>query len=218
MNNEDISLITALIMFLSIVYINIARKNSAIIVSYTLQSIALAGLLINEALNESSFEKWLLVFIILLVKVIITPQIFWRFLQNQKQNFSDVKYLNTPLTLFMLILITFFAQSPFLSPLTNVLFHNQLPVVSTLLISSIIMSFFIAINRKGAFSQIIGILSLENAIFAFGIFLETKQSISLEIGIIFDVLLWVIISSFYIKTIYSHFKSLDVTKLKELSR
>lgn len=80
------------------------------------------------------------------------------------------------------------------------------------------MSVFLTINRKGAMSQIIGILSLENSIFVFSYFLGTKQSAMLEIGILFDVLFWIIISSTFVRMIVKHFGSIDVTQLRELKK
>ena len=65
-------------------------------------------------------------------------------------------------------------------------------------------------------SQIIGILSLENGIVAFALFSGLEQSPALQIGIMFDLLVWVIIAAVFISMIYKQFGSLDVTELKHL--
>jgi len=65
-------------------------------------------------------------------------------------------------------------------------------------------------------SQIIGILSLENTIVAFTIFAGLEQSASLQIGIIFDIFVWLIIATVFVSMIYKHFGSLDVTSMKTL--
>ena len=80
------------------------------------------------------------------------------------------------------------------------------------------MSLFLTINRKGAISQIIGVLSLDNCIFAFGYFLGLEQSIALEIGLLFDVFFWIIISGIFVRMILTHYGTLDVTELRGLKK
>jgi hydrogenase-4 component E len=120
------------------------------------------------------------------------------------------------MTLGVIILLTIFAQSDVFSPIFALIPH--IAQLRMFLVGSILISIFLTINRKGALSQIIGVLSLENCIFAFGHFLGIKQATSLEIGILFDVLFWVIISNVFVKMIYRHYGSLDVTALKELKK
>ena len=78
------------------------------------------------------------------------------------------------------------------------------------------LSLFLIINRKSALSQIVGILSLENSIVAFAIFAGLEQSLSLQIGILFDISVWLIIATVFMSMMYTHFGSLDVTDMKKL--
>ena len=80
-----------------------------------------------------------------------------------------------------------------------------------------LLSIFLTINRKSALSQIIGILSLENSIVAFAIFAGLEQSPSLQIGILFDISIWLTIATAFISMIYAHFGSLDITSMKNLT-
>jgi len=81
----------------------------------------------------------------------------------------------------------------------------------------ILISIFLLINRRGAFSQMIGILSLENSILLLASFIGIKQSLALEMGIIFDIVIWMIIAQIFISMIYKQFGSLNVTQMKRLT-
>jgi len=63
----------------------------------------------------------------------------------------------------------------------------------------------------------LGILSLENGIVSFALFAGLEQNPGLQLGITFDVLIWIIIASVFISMIYRQFGSLDVTTMKKLT-
>lgn len=212
----QIQLAGELVIFLTIVFMNVAKKNTSLITAYVVQSLILVLLLSVQAYEESSMELLAVIVIMCIIKVFIAPHVFLRFIRQNKQNFSASTYLNIPFTLGVLVLLAGFAQSNVFTPLFHII--PSVPILGMFLISGILMSCFLVINRKGILSQIIGILSLENSIFAFGHFLGVKQSGSLEIGILFDVFFWIIISSVFITMIYTHYGSLDVTKLQELKK
>jgi len=43
-----------------------------------------------------------------------------------------------------------------------------------------------------------------------------EQSPTLQLGIIFDIAVWIVISTVFTSMIYQHFGSLDVTEMKSL--
>lgn len=209
----QLQLLFVFIIFLSIVIMNVAKKNTTLVFSYLIQSFMLVTLLGIKSYYEMSLEIGMVTIVLFTIKVIIAPQLLFRVLKQHKANLSASTYLNVPMTLGGLILLSVFAQSDIFSPFTNLI-----PQLRILLIGSILMSFFLTINRKGAISQIVGVLSFENCIFAFGYFLGLKQSTALEIGMLFDVFFWIVISSIFVKMIVKHFGSIDVTELRELKK
>jgi len=203
----------ALVIFLCIVVMNIAKKNTILIFAYLIQSLMLVAIMGIKSYHEMSFEIGIVTIILLIIKVIIAPQLLLRIIKQHKANISATTYLNVPMTLGCLVILSIFAQSDVFSPFTALT-----PLLRVLLIGGMLMSIFFTINRKGAISQIIGILSLENCIFTFGYFLGLQQSAALEIGMLFDVFFWIIISSIFVRTIIKHFGSIDVTQLRELKK
>jgi len=203
----------ALVIFLCIVVMNIAKKNTILIFAYLIQSLMLVTIMGIKSYHEMSFEIGIVTIILLIIKVIIAPQLLLRIIKQHKANISATTYLNVPMTLGCLVILSIFAQSDVFSPFTALT-----PLLRVLLIGGMLMSIFFTINRKGAISQIIGILSLENCIFTFGYFLGLQQSAALEISMLFDVFFWIIISSIFVRTIIKHFGSIDVTQLRELKK
>jgi hydrogenase-4 component E len=99
-------------------------------------------------------------------------------------------------------------------PLVNLAGGNSHTI--PLAMATIFASIFLSINRRGALSQIIGVLSLENGIVALTSFLGMAEASGLDIGVSFDIAVWVIIAVLFLSMMYKQFGSLDVSKLKEL--
>jgi hydrogenase-4 component E len=216
--NDSIQLLLAceILIFLSIVIMHMVKRNSTLVYAYVLQSAALCVMLGLHAIEKSSIPLLAVTAIIFIIKVIVAPIFFLRLIKRSRMNLSATTYLNVPVSLAILIGIVFLVQSDIFAPVSGLI-----PAVGSLrmmLLSSIFMSLYLVINRKGALSQITGILCLENSIVAFGFFIGFEQLASLELGILFDILLWIVISTIFAAMIFRHFGTLDVTKLSELKQ
>ena len=202
------------VFFLTIVYLHIAKKNFAAVVAYAIQSFVIVLLFFNSFLETGKISLLFLAIILLAVKVVLAPVLFSRLYREQSLRFAGVSYLNTPLTLVVLAILTAIAHSEKLMPLTSIIIRNQ--SLLALALSAMLLSLFLIINRKGARMQIIGILSFENSLVAFAIFAGLEQSFGLQIGIIFDIFVWLVIVTMFVSMIYKHFGSLNVTSMKQL--
>lgn len=203
-----------IIIFLSVVLMNVVKKNTALTMLYLVQSVALTILLGTNAFIEKSLGLFLVTIVMFVVKVIIAPMMFMKVIRRSHLNISTSSYLNVPLTLAMLIGLCLFAQSEVFSPFSFI--TSAIPQLRLLLFGSILISFFLIINRKGIVSAIIGVLSLENCIYTVGLLLGVAQLPSLELGILFDVLFWMAIATVFIHIIYKHYGSFEVTELTHL--
>jgi hydrogenase-4 component E len=214
--NSSLQLVCELIIFVIVIPMNVVKKNATIVSLYSLQSLALVVLLGTEAYSQWSILPALLALAVFIVKVFGARRLFLGFIRKHRENFSTGMYLNVPLTITSLMLLAVFAQSSIFTPL---FIHTAQEMrYGLLLVSAALMSLFLAVNRKGMLLQIIGILSLENCIFAMGHFIDPSQSSGLELGIVFDVLFWMLIASVYVGLVYRHYHSLDVTSLRELNK
>ena len=201
-------------IFLSAVLLHLTKKNFSAILLYFIQSLAIGILLFRPLAENFSLIILLMAGLTLAIKAVIAPLFFLRLVKRNQLKFSSSTYLNTPLTLVVIVILAALTNSRIFSHIASIEPASQ--KILSLAIAVILISFFLIINRKGAISQIIGILSLENGIVAFAVFSGLEQSPILQIGIMFDLLVWVIIAAVFISMIYRQFGSLDVTALKHL--
>jgi len=202
------------LMLLTIVFLHLTKKNFAAAMAYSVQSLVIVVVLLGTFIEEGNIYLFFIAWLMLIVKVILAPVFFSRLIKKHKLIFSVNTYLNMPLTLIIIAVLTFIAYSENFAPLTGLVPANQ--TLLSFALVSIFLSLFLIINRKGALSQIIGILSLENSILAFVIFAGLEQSPGLQAGVIFNIFVWIIIATTFMAMIYRHFGSLDVTSMKSL--
>ena len=202
------------IVFGTIIFLHITKKNFEAALSYGLQSLMISVMLFSSFFETGNTSLLFITLLIFIVKVILTPIFFIKLIRQHALMFSVSTYLNTPLTLIIIATLTFVAHSQKFAPLTGIIPANQ--ALLSLALASIFLSLFLVINRKGALSQIIGILSLENNIVAFTIFAGLEQSPMLQLGIMFNIFIWLIIATIFISMIYRHFGTLNVTTMNNL--
>ncbi|MFA6043194.1 MAG: hypothetical protein WCV85_01815 [Patescibacteria group bacterium] len=202
------------IFFLTIVMLHIVKKNSGTAILYGLQSLTVVLLLVHTFAATRDISILIIAALLLIVKVILAPSFFLRLIRKHELKFSVSTYVNLPLTLVMVTVLTAIAHSQVFGPLINHIPANQQYL--SLSLAALFISLFLIVNRKGALSQIVGILSLENCIVAFALFAGLEQSPALQIGVLFDISVWIIIASVFITMIHRHFGTLDVTEMRHL--
>lgn len=202
------------VQFLTIIFLNLSKKNMSAAIAYSIQSTAVMIIIFNSFLETNNIYLLLIVLLTLVVKVILAPFFFSRLIKKHTVVFSASTYLNTPLILVVIAGLTSMAHFDRFAPLTNIVPAHQ--ALLALALSSMLISLFLIINRKGALSQIVGILSLENSIVAFVILAGLEQSPGLQVGIIFNIFIWILVANIFMSMIYKHFGSNDVTSMKHL--
>jgi len=203
-------------IFAAAVFLHLTRKNSSAIRLYILQSAAIACLLVLASFEHLSPLLAMAILSTLAVKLIIAPFFFNRLIRRHQLTFSVSTYLSTPLTLAVIAVLVALVQTEIFKPL-SALASSGPTLLLTTSIATILISLFLMINRKGALSQMIGILSLENGIVAFALFAGLEQSPALQLGITFNILIWIMVASIFATMIFRHHGTLDVTTMKELT-
>jgi hydrogenase-4 component E len=211
---SQFSYLAAIVVFLSVVGFHLSRKNINLVFLYIVQSLAVASLLFIPAIHEMNFLLLLAAVLTLAIKAIFAPYFFLRLIKRHEMTFTSNTYLSLPLTLIVLSLLAGLAYSHVFKSFADLAGDNMHAV--SLAIAAIFASIFLSINRRGALSQIIGVLSLENGIVALTSFLGAEQSSGLDIGVSFDIGVWVLIAVLFLSMIYKQFGSLDVSTMKKL--
>lgn len=202
------------LIFLSVIFMHLSKKSTSVIYLYMAQSFIVTILLFSSFVKDLSFILLLVAVLIFGIKVVIAPYFFFGLIKKHQLKFSSSTYLNSPTALIVLAVLTAVTYSHLFRPLAVISPYNENSLL--LAVATMFVSIFLMINRKGALSQMIGVLSLENGIVSFVFFAGLEQSPGLEIGILFDILVWVIIATVFASMIYKQFGSLDVSVMKNL--
>jgi hydrogenase-4 component E len=212
---SQILLFMQIVIFSTAVFMHLTKKNASAIRLYIVQSTAVSLLLLLPAVGESS--KLLIVAIAstIAVKLFIAPYFFFSLIRRNRLTFSVSTYFNTPISLLVIAILVALTRTEVFRPLAylapegvNLLLLN---------VATIMISLFLSINRKGALSQMLGILSLENGIVSFAVSAGLEQNPGLQLGITFNILIWIVIATVFISMMFRQFGSLDVTTMKKLT-
>ena len=206
--------ILALVIFSSAVFMHLSKKNALCILFFAVQSLAVSLLLIIPALEEGSLLLMVAALLTLLIKAIVAPFFFLKLIKRHDLVFSVSSYFGLPLILIILAALTGLAYGDVFHSLA--LLGGENAGAIPLSLSVIFISIFLTVNRRGALSQIIGILSLENGIMALVTLLGVGQTPGLDIGVSFDIAVWVVIATLFLSMIHKQFGTLDASIMKHL--
>jgi hydrogenase-4 component E len=207
-------LICDTLAFLIAIAMHLTHKNISVIRLYGAQSIAAGILLAALGITEGNAVLIVVAIITCVVKGLVAPFFFARLMHRFQMEHSATNYLSAPLTLLSILAIIIFSSTHLFKALSaGAPFAPQYLIFTWAII---FISLFLMFNRRGAFGQIIGVLSLENGVVILSSLLRVSQPLSLEIGIIFDLIIWIVIADVFIVMLYQQFGTLNVTEMRKL--
>lgn len=202
------------ILFATALSTGLSRRKEQLVSIYALQSLIVAFILIILEWREHSFVLFAIVATTVIIKCILTPFILLRLIKKHQLIFTAPGYLNTPTVLGLMLLLVF-AVHRTLAPLFAHIAPGE--TLLYLSISAFFASLFSAVNRKGAFSQIIGVLSAENCLVSVAALMNIHTELWLELGILGDIFTWMLIVSTFVSIVSRHFGTTDISEMKELA-
>jgi len=203
-----------LVVFLATIFMHLLHRNVSLIRLFMFQSLAVGVLLSVIGLAGGEPELLAIAAVTIAVKAVIAPLFFFNMMRRFKLERTANNYLSKPFTLIAVAGIVIFSYSGFASAFAP-LSPETAPLLS-LNWAAIFISIFLMYNRRGAFGQIVGILSLENSIVAMATLLGIAQPLSLELGIVFDLVVWIVVANLFIAMLYRQFGTLNVTEMRKL--
>lgn len=192
----------------------IAKRMPALIRCFRYQSLFLFLAAFLAAFNEKQVELYLVSGMIILIKVFLVPHFLN--LTAKKINVDENLglFVNSQLSLILALMLTYcswvlsvnlgFGQGSLQSAAVTVAF------------SVIFIGAFLMISRMKAFTQVVGILVMENGIFLFASSVSGGMPFFAEIAIFFDVFISVVIMGIFVFRINKLFTHIDVNKLSRL--
>jgi hydrogenase-4 component E len=83
-------------------------------------------------------------------------------------------------------------------------------------LSLLLIGLFLMVTRKKAVTQVLALLTVENAVFLIALGVTSGMPLVVELGISFDVLLAVLVLGILVRRIVNRFESMDVSRLSQL--
>lgn len=210
----ELSLILDLAAFIAVVLLHLVKSTKYTVRLYALQSAAVAAILVILGISEGERGLVAIGIITFFAKVIVAPFFFARLVRRFGHLVASASYLSTPATLVVLLGTIVFAASSVFAPLWAI--SSVTPDVFVFNIAMVLIAIFLLINRQGALAQIVAILALENSVLLFAIFLGVKQTFALELGIVLDIVIWMVIAYAFLALVYRQFGSLDTREMRHL--
>lgn len=201
--------------FLVTIFMHTTKKNGILITLYLLQSLLLSVFLFYSAITGG--DKFLLYAAIVsfIIKVVLTPAFFYRFTAKNRLFFTSDTYLSTSLTLSIIFGLSIFSYSMvFQTPSFNAI--SPTIGYAPLHLAGLLIAFFVTVNRKGAFAQIIGILTLENWVVYIAALTGFRQTFGLDLAITFEIIVWLTIAIIFVMLLKRHFGTMEVIGLSHL--
>jgi len=192
----------------------IAKRMPALIRSFRYQSLLLFLVTLLAAFNEKQVELYLISGMIILVKVFLIPYFLNFTAKKIKLDENLGLFVNSQLSLLLALIFTYCSWV-----LSVNLGFGQLSLLSvavSVAFSVILIGAFLMISRMKAFTQVVGILVMENGIFLLASSISGGMPFFAEIAIFFDVFISVVIMGIFVFRINKLFTHIDVNKLSRL--
>jgi hydrogenase-4 component E len=181
---------------------------------YGLQSLLLAIVATTIAIAESRPELFVTAALTVVLKTILIPWFLMRTVDRIGIHREIEAFLNVPVSLLICLGLTVvgYRVSTGFEEGAQQVTHHLIGVALSLLL----IGLFLMVTRKKAITQILALLTVENAVFLVAVGVTTGMPLIVEFGIAFDVMLAVVVLGILVQRIVGRFESMDVSRLSNL--
>lgn len=181
---------------------------------YGAQSMLLGIVATAIAISESRPELFVTAALTVALKAILIPWFLMRMVDRIGIHREIEPFLNVPASLLVclgLTVVGYRVSTGFQEGARGVSHHLIGVALSLLLIG-----LFLMVTRKKAVTQIVALLTVENAVFLVAVGVTSGMPLIVELGISFDVILAVLVLGILVQRIVGRFESMDVSRLSKL--
>jgi hydrogenase-4 component E len=181
---------------------------------FGLQSLLLATVAVAMAINDSRPHLFVMATMTTVLKGFLIPLFLMRVVDRIGIHREIEPFLNVPTSLLAclgLTVVGYRVSTGFPEGTAGVTHHVLGVGLSTLMIG-----LFLMVTRKKAITQILALLTVENAIFLVALGITSGMPLVVELGIFFDVILAVLVLGVLVRRIVDRFESMDVSRLSKL--
>jgi hydrogenase-4 component E len=180
---------------------------------YGVQSLLLAIVAATIAISQDRHDLFVTAALTLTLKAWLIPWFLMRVIDRIGIHREIEPFLNVPASLLMCLGLTvagYRVGSGFPEGGQGVSHH-----LIGIALSMLLIGLFLMVTRKKAITQILALLTVENAVFLVAVGTSGMPFI-VELGISFDVILAVLVLGVLVQRIVGRFESMDVSRLSKL--
>ena len=181
---------------------------------YGLQSLLLGVVAATMAFADGRSELLLTAALTIALKTVLIPWFLMRTVDRIGIHREIEPLLNVPASLLLCLALTVigYRVSTAFPEGARGVNHHIIGVALALLL----IGLFLMVTRRKAITQILALLTVENAVFLVAVGVTTGMPLIVELGISFDVILAVLILGILVHRIVDRFESMDVSRLSNL--
>lgn len=181
---------------------------------YAVQSLLLGAAAVTMAISEGRAHLYVMAALTVTLKGILIPWFLMRMIDRIGIHREVEPFLNVPASLLICLGLTVvgYRVSTGFPEGTQGVTHHLIGVA----LSMLLIGLFLMVTRKKAVTQILALLTVENAVFLVVLGVTTGMPLVVELGIAFDVLMAVVVLGILVHRIVDRFESMDVSRLSKL--
>jgi hydrogenase-4 component E len=178
------------------------------------QSLLLGIVATTMAISEARHGLLVTAAVTVVLKAILIPWFLMRVIDRIGIHREIEPFMNVPASLLVCLGLTVvgYRVSTGFPENARGVNHHLIGVALSLML----IGLFLMVTRKKAITQILALLTVENAVFLVAVGVTSGMPLVVELGISFDVILAVLILGILVHRIVERFESMDVSRLSKL--
>ena len=181
---------------------------------YAVQSLLLGVVAVTIAVSENRHDLFVTAALTVGLKGMLIPWFLMRMIDRIGIHREIEPFLNVPASLLVSLALTVvgYRVSTGFPEGARGVSHHLIGVA----LSMLMIGLFLMVTRKKAITQILALLTVENAVFLVAVGVTSGMPLVVELGMSFDVMLAVLILGILVHRIVNRFESMDVSRLSKL--
>jgi hydrogenase-4 component E len=211
---QDFVILCAAGMLVSL-YLMVGQKSLVVAIRlYGLQSLLLGAVGIAMGAADHRTHLFVTAGLTIALKAVVIPWFLLRVIDRVGIRREIEPYLNVPASLLLCLALTVvgYRVSLGMAGASQGVPHQVVGVA----LSMVLIGLFLMVTRRKALTQVLALLTIENAVFLVAVGATSGMPLVVELGISFDVILAVLVLGVLVNRIVDRFESMDTSRLSRL--
>jgi hydrogenase-4 component E len=211
---QDFVILCAAGMLVS-VYLMVGQKSLVVAIRlYGVQSLLLGAVGIAMGVADHRSHLYVTAALTIALKAVVIPWFLMRVIDRVGIRREIEPFVNVPASLLLCLGLTVVGYRVSLGMAGG---NQGVPhQVVGVALSMVLMGLFLMVTRRKALTQILALLTIENAVFLVAVGATAGMPLVVELGISFDVILAVMVLGVLVNRIVDRFESMDTSRLSNL--